>query len=155
MKKPIVFRILGILLILALMAGIGATAFRVGYARGLAASPAMAEAMQNWQNSEDGVSPYTMRGYSHPMMGFGGSYYSNPMMMRGGHGHPGFFPLGGLLGFLLLGFLFFGAARMFFFRRAAWHMHGYPPAWGAPTWAQQPPQQPQQPQQPPQEPEQK
>jgi len=152
MKKPIVFRIFGVLLVLALMAGVGGAAFRAGYARGLAESPAMAEAIQNWQNSDGEVSPYTMHGYPHPMMGFRDGYFANPMMMRGGHGHPGFFPLGGLLGFLLLGFLVFGAARMFFFRSAAWHMHGYPPAWGAPPWAQQPPKQQQQ---SPQEPEQK
>jgi hypothetical protein len=59
--------------------------------------------------------------------------------------HFGFFPFGGIFGFILFTFLFFGLMRMIFFRRWAWgygHMHGrghwkgYGP-WGPPPWARE------------------
>ena len=143
MKKSlsITLKILGVLILLAI---VGGAAFRIGYGRGAADSPAIAAQIQTWQDKTDKVpAPYP--------------FYNYPgQMMRGGHapflmpfGRGGFFSIGRLLGFLFLAFLFFGALRFLFFRRMM-HHHGHGHWHGhMPPWAQQPtPQAPAQPENP-------
>lgn len=113
----IVIRIVGFLLLLALLAGGAYAVYNLGYGRGLAESPAMLEAMQ-----EEGGMPMPYYGYRapafYPWFGFG------------------FFPFGGICGGLFFLLLFFGLMRMVFFpRRWGWHgRHGHwrhgPPPWG-------------------------
>lgn len=146
MSKPvsIALRVIGALLVLGLLAGGAAMAYRAGYARGLADSPQWAEALKAAPAApafERGFHP----GFESPM--FRGGY--SPMM---GRGHFGFFPFGGLLGLLLVAFFFFFGVMRFIFRPrwAHGYWHGpYPPEWGTPPWAQQPPS----PQSPPAQPE--
>jgi hypothetical protein len=137
MRKPfwIVLRVLFVLLLLA-VASFGA--FRFGYTRGVAESPAIAQQMQAWRENAPAVAPAPF--YPAPMM-YG---YGYPMA----YGHPfGFNPLGGLftfLTFLFFASLFFGFIRMLFFRRMM-HHHG-PWRGHMPPWAQQPAGQPENPQ---------
>lgn len=131
----IVLRVLGVVLVLALAAG---GAFRLGYTRGVADSPAIAEKLQSWQGQAGSApAPYAYRGFG-PMPH--GGFYA-PYL------HHGFNPLGKLLGFLFFAFLFFGMMRMFFFRRMMHHYGGGHPGWGhRPPCAYQPdPQAPAQP----------
>jgi hypothetical protein len=149
MKKPI-FIVLRVLVVLALLAIVGGGAFRMGYARGVTDSPAIAEQMQTWQKNAGALPvPYAFGAYPR----WGAALlrpYPGPMMFGGypmayGH-HFGFNPFGGILAFLFFGFLFFGAMRMIFFRRMMHHgwQHGH-----MPPWAQQPaPQAPAQPENP-------
>jgi hypothetical protein len=141
MKKPfsIVLRILGVLLLLAI---VGGGAFRFGYTRGVADSPAIAKQMESWQaNNNTLPAPYAMHGYPGPWMQGGYAPYWMP------RGHFGFNPLAGLLGLIFFAFLFFGTMRMLFFRRML-HHHG-PWQGHMPPWAQQAaPQAPAQPETP-------
>lgn len=141
----IVFRVIGLLLAIGLLFGVGFGAFRAGYARGVAESPAIAEALAQGLPEGSAVTPF-QRGFGGPMMyhGYGYGYAGHPHMWGP---HFGFFPLGGLLGFLFMAFLFFGLLRLVFFRRhwawahAHWHGH-HGPEGGTPPWARGGPQQP-------------
>ena len=129
-RGSFVLRLIGVLLLIGLMIGGGAMAYRAGVAQGIAQAPAVAEALSNAAESGQGL-PYPAFGYGYPHYGF--------------RPHFGFFPFGGIFGFILFIFLFFGLMRMIFFRRWAWgygHMHrhgpwkGYGP-WGPPPWARE------------------
>jgi len=129
-RGSFVLRLIGILLLVGLMIGGGMMAYRAGMAQGIAQAPAVAEALSNAAESGQGL-PVPAYGYGYPYYGF--------------RPHFGFFPLGGIFGFILFIFLFFGLMRMIFFRRWAWHyghMHrhgpwkGYRP-WGTPPWARE------------------
>jgi hypothetical protein len=118
-------RLIGVLLLVALMIGGGVMVYRAGVANGIAQSPEVAAAISDAAES----------GGSLPMHGYGYSYPGYRMRP-----HFGFFPFGGILGL----FLFFGLMRMIFFRPWAWHHykhHGRGPwkkhgrHWGPPPWA--------------------
>ena len=129
-RGSFVIRLIGALLLIGLMIGGGALAYRAGVAQGVARAPAVAEALSNAAENGQGL-PYPAYGYGYP------GYRMHP--------HFGFFPFGGIFGLIFFMFLFFGLMRMIFFRRWAWgygHMHGrshwkgYGP-WGSPPWARE------------------
>jgi len=139
MNKKI-FIVIRILIVLVVLAAASFAAFRIGYVRGAADSPALAEQMQSWQSGKgDFRGPPAFQGFEGPR-------FSRYNMHRGFDFHP----LGLLVGFGLT-VLFIGAVvRMIFFRRMAccggWHghMHMHPC-----TCEQQPsPQAPPQPEPP-------
>ena len=128
-KGSFVFRLIGALLLIGLMIAGGAMAYRAGVAQGIAQAPVVAEALSSAAESGQ-VMPMPGYGYGYP--GYG---------MRP---HFGFFPFGGIFGFFLFIFLFFGLMRLIF-RPWGWHhghMHrhghwkGYGP-WGTPPWARE------------------
>jgi hypothetical protein len=110
----IIFRVIGVLLVLGLLFGGGFAAYRFGYNQGVAQSPAIADALA--QGLKNGSAVPFHRGFDGPMMpGYG--YGFAPM--RGPHF--GFFPFGGILGFLFMAFLFFGLLRLIFRPHWGWH----------------------------------
>jgi hypothetical protein len=117
-KGPfIIFRLIGLLLVIGLIVGGGAMAYRAGIAQGISQAPAVATAISKAAESGQ-VAPVP------PMMyGYG---YGYPMY---GRHHFGFFPLGGICLSIFLLFFFFGFLKMIFFRRMrhGGHMHG---PWG-------------------------
>jgi hypothetical protein len=139
----IMFRVLGVLLVLGLIVGAGAIGYRAGMTQGIMQSPAVAKAIENAaENGQAAPIPQMMYqrnfgyGYS-PMPVYGGYGYSP--MMRGGFSH-GFNPIGGILFLLLIVFVVGSLMRMIFFRGIMWRHapwaygpHGQP--WGTPPWA--------------------
>ena len=129
-RGSFVLRLIGALLLVGLMIGGGAMAYRAGVAQGIAQAPAVAEALSNAAESGQSL-PVPAYGYGYPYYGF--------------RPHFGFFPFGGIFGFILFIFLFFGLMRMIFFRRRAWHygpVHGHGPwkgygPWGPPPWVRE------------------
>ena len=122
-----VWRLIGVLLLVGLMIGGGVMAYRAGVVHGIAQSPEVASAISSAAESGDGL-PFPAYGYGYP------AYRMRP--------HFGFFPFGGIFGFILVLFLFFGLMRMIF-RPWGWHyghMHGRGPwrkhgrYWGPPPW---------------------
>ncbi len=125
MKKGpfILFRVLGLLLVLGLIAGAGAFSFKAGMARGAMQAPEVAAAIE--KAAEDGQAvPPMMYGHGYAPYGYG---YG----MRG-HGHFGFFPFGAICGSIFFLFFFFGFMKMMFFRRMrhGWGHHGHHGPWG-------------------------
>ena len=125
MKKGpfILFRVLGLLLVLGLIAGAAAFSFKAGEARGIMQAPAVATAIE--KAAEDGQAvPPMMYGYGHP--------YGYGYGMRGYGHHFGFFPFGAICGSILFLFFFFGFMKMLFFRgmRRGWGHHGHHGPWG-------------------------
>lgn len=132
-RGSFVLRLIGILLLVGLMIGGGAMVYRAGVAQGIAQAPQVATAISNAAESGQAL-PVPGYGY-----GYGYPYY-------GIRPHFGFFPFGGIFGFILFIFLFFGLMRLIFFRRWAWgygRMHGRGPwkghggHWGPPPWARE------------------
>ncbi len=130
-RGSFVLRLLGALLLIGLMIGGGVMAYQAGVAQGIAQAPVVAETLSKAAESGQGL-PVPGYGYGYPVYG-----------MRP---HFGFFPFGGILGFILFLFLFFGLLRLVFFRPWAWHydpMHGHGPwkgyygPWGPPPWARE------------------
>lgn len=134
-------RLLFAVLVIALLLG---GAFRVGYGRGVADSPAIAAQMQQWQQSASSADGVTPPMYANPML-----HRPAAMMHRGG-----FHPFGALLGLFFFGFLALGFMRLLFFGPMMRHRfagpmgHGGPgcghshhgPHYGmTPPWAQQSP----------------
>lgn len=107
----IILRILGAIVVLAIVGGIAAN---IGYNLGVANSPAIAEHLNAAGDTEANFSPM-MRGF-YPY----------------GHGM-GFFSLGHILGGLLLFFIVLGMIRWILFPRP-WHMHGWHRWNGGPNW---------------------
>lgn len=129
-RGSFVLRLIGILLLVGLMIGGGALAYRAGVSQGIAQAPVVAEALSNAAESGQ-VAPM-------PAYGYGYGYPGYRM-----HPHFGFFPFSGIFGFILFIFLFFGLMRMIF-RPWGWHhayMHGRGPwnkhdrHWDGPPWA--------------------
>ena len=112
-RGSFVVRLIGVFLLVGLMIGGGALAYRAGVAQGIARAPEVADALSN--SAESGqVAPI-------PGYGYGYGYPLRP--------HFGFFPFGGIFGFILFIFLFSGLMRMIF-RPWGWHygpMHGRGP----------------------------
>lgn len=129
-RGSFIVRTVGVLLLVGLLVAGGAMAYRAGVSQGIARAPEVATAISN--AAENGVAapvPGYVYGYGYPYYGF--------------RPHFGFFPFGGILGFILFFFLFFGLMRLIFFRRWAWgygRMHGQGPwkgnpgPWGTPPW---------------------
>jgi hypothetical protein len=115
-RNGFIFRLIGVLLLLGLVAAGGYMTYKAGMAQGIAQSPDIAAAIE--KASENGQpAPFT------PMYGYG---YPHPY----GFGHPHFFnPFFALCGSILFLFFFLGAMRMIFFRpwRMGWGHHGH---WG-------------------------
>ena len=129
-RGSFVLRLIGVLLLVGLMIGGGAMAYRAGVAQGIAQAPEVAKAISSAAQNGQGL-PAPAYGYGYPFYGF--------------HPHFGFFPFG-VFGFILIIFLFFGLMRLIFFRPWAWHyghMHGRGPwkgyggPWGTPPWARE------------------
>jgi hypothetical protein len=118
----IIFRLIGLLLVIGLIVGGGAIAYRAGISQGISQAPAVATAISKAAESGQ-VAPVP------PMMyGYGyGQGYDYPMY---GRHHFGFFPFGAICGSIFFLFLFFGFIKMMFFRRM-WHgRHGHHGPWG-------------------------
>lgn len=112
-RNGIVFRVIGVLLLLGLIAAGGFTAFKAGEVQGIAQAPAVATAMS--QAAENGQAVPQMYGHEYG--------YGYPMMYR--H-HFGFFPAGICFSIFFV-FLFFGFIKMIFFRGMHHRGHGH---WG-------------------------
>ncbi len=123
MKKGpfILFRVLGLLLFIGLIAGAGAFSFKAGEARGVMQAPQVAAAIE--KAAEDGQAVPPMYGYGQP--------YGYNYGMRGYGHHFGFFPFGAICGSIFFLFFFFGFMKMIFFRRMhhGGH-HGHHGPWG-------------------------
>ncbi|MDO9302573.1 MAG: hypothetical protein Q7T89_14395 [Anaerolineales bacterium] len=110
-RKGLVFRLIGVVLLLGLIATGSFMAFKAGEVRGIAQSPAVTTAIS--QATENGRDlPPTAYG---PGYGYGYHPYSF------GYHHPfGFFPFGAICGSIFFLFLFLGFMKMIFFR-GMWH----------------------------------
>lgn len=113
MNRSIVFRLIGAMLLIALLVAGGTFVYRAGVAQGISQAPQVAEAIQ--QSAENGnPMPMFNRGYG----------YGYPFHHGFGFGpHFGFFPFGFCFSILFL-FFFFGLLR-FTFRPWAWGKHGH------------------------------
>ena len=119
-RNGLVFRFIGVLLLIGLIAAGGVMAYQAGVVQGVAQAPTVATAIaQSAENGQGAPVPPLMYG-----QGYGYGYY--PMY---GH-HFGFFPFG-VCGSILLVFFFFGLLRMLFFRpwHSGWGGHRHGP-WG-------------------------
>ena len=105
-RGSFVFRLVSGLLLIGLLVGGGALAYRAGVTQGIAQAPEVAEALSS---SADSGQSLTFPGY-----GYGYRTYH----------HFGFFHFGGIFGFILITFLFIGLLKMLFFRPWAWHHAG-------------------------------
>ena len=134
--NSIIFRVVGLLVIIGLLAGGAFAAYRFGFSQGVTQSPAIAEAMQSWEKSAPSAAvPFA---FGAPMMrGFG--YYPH---MYGGP--MGFFIVGKVLVFIFFTLLFIGMLRFAF--RPPWSHHPHWHGECTPPWAQAQPK----PQEPPQ-----
>lgn len=117
----IVLRVIGFLLLIALIIGGGAMVYRAGMAQGISQAPAVATAIV--QSAESGQTVPV------PPMMYGRPYgYGYPM-----YGHHGFFfPFGAICGSIFFLFLIFGLMKMVFFggmRHRGWEGHKHGP-WG-------------------------
>jgi hypothetical protein len=122
-RNGFIFRLIGVLLLLGLVAAGGFMAYKTGVAQGIAQAPEVAAAIE--KSAENGqVAPVP------PMYGYGYGYgYPHPY----GFGYPHHFnPFGAICFSFLFLFLFFGAMRMIFFRRMGhgWGHHGHHGPWG-------------------------
>ena len=109
-RNGLVFRVIGVLLLIGLIAAGGFMAFKAGQVNGITQAPAVATAISKAaENGESANLPPMMynNGFGH---GYGHGY-----SMHGGH-HFGFFP-GGICFSIFFIFLFFGLLKMIFFGR--------------------------------------
>jgi hypothetical protein len=114
-RNGLVFRIIGAVLLIVLVAAGGFMAYRAGVAQGVLQAPAVATAISK-------AAPVPPMMYGH---GYG---YGYPMYGP----HFGFFPFGAICGSIFFLFLFFGAMRMIFFggmRHHGWEGRHHGP-WG-------------------------
>jgi hypothetical protein len=109
-RNGFIFRLIGVLLLVGLVAAGGFMAYKAGVAQGIAQAPEVATAIS--QAAENGqVAPVP------PMYGYGYGYGPGYPIYR--H-HFGFFPFGAICGSIFFIFLFLGIMRMIFFR-GMWH----------------------------------
>lgn len=120
-RNGFIFRLIGVLLLLGLVAAGGFMAYKAGVAQGIAQAPEVAAAIE--KSAENGqVVPVP------PMMYGPGYGYGYPY----GFGYHHFNPFGAICFSFLFLFLFFGAMRLIFFRgmRHGWGHHGHHGPWG-------------------------
>lgn len=130
-RNGFVFRLVGALLLIGLMAGGGYMAYHAGVAQGISQAPEVAKAIS--QVTENG------QAVPIPPMVFGRGYgYAHGYPYGFSH-HLGFLPFGGICFSVLFLFLLLGSLKMFFFRPWSWRHygpwageHGHP--WGSPPW---------------------
>ncbi len=120
----IVFRVIGILFLIGLVAGGGFMAFQAGQAQGISQAPAVATAIaQSAETGQGAPIPPMMFNHNYGQgYGYGPGYH---MYGMSGRHHFGFFPFG-ICGSIIFLFLFLGLIKMIFFR-GMWHrgnMHG-------------------------------
>lgn len=109
-RNLVVWRVIGSVILLALLAGGFYLVYRAGFAQGMYRAPEMAEVLP--EAFENGWMPmHRFDTFRAPMYGM--------------HGR-GFFPVGGLFGLILALFLFAGLIRLLFFPHRP-HAWGYPP----------------------------
>ncbi len=126
-RNGLVFRVIGALLLVGLVAVGGFMAFKAGEVNGISQAPAVATAIaKSAESGQPANIPPMMYGHEYGGYGYGPGY---PMMY--GH-HFGFFPLGGICFSIFFLFLFFGLLRMIFFRRMGhgWGHHRHHGPWG-------------------------
>ena len=121
-RNGFVFRLIGVVLLLGLIAAGSFMAFKAGEARGITQAPAVATAISKAAESgQVAPVPPMMYGYGHP----------NPYGYGYGFGYRHHFnPFGAICFSLFFLFFFFGFMKMIFFRRmrhGGHHMHG---SWG-------------------------
>ena len=122
-RNSLIFRIVGALLLVALIVGGGAMAYRAGMAQGISQAPAVTTAISKAAESGQPAPFPQMYGRE-----FGYGYNFMPMPFH----HPGFNPIGAVCGSIFLLFLFFGLMKMIFFRgmmHRNWEGHNHGP-WG-------------------------
>jgi len=105
-RNGLVFRIVGALLLIGLIAAGGYMTYHAGIAQGISQAPAVATAISKAAENGQGA-PIPPMMYGH---GYDYGYYP----MYGFH-HFGFFPFG-ICGSILFLFLFLGIIKMIFFR---------------------------------------
>lgn len=106
-RNGFIFRLIGALLLIGLVAFGGFMAYKAGVAQGIARAPEVAEAIQQTAENGQPVPPmYAPYGYGYPHFGY--RHHFNPF--------------GAICFSILFLFLFFGALRMLFGR--PWH-HGW------------------------------
>jgi hypothetical protein len=113
--------LIGLLLVIGLVVGGGAMAYKAGFAQGVAQAPAVAKAIEKAAESGQGA-PVPPMMYGN---GYGYGYYPQPY----GY-HHGFSPFGAICGSIFFLFLFLGFMKMMFFRgmhHGGHHGHG---TWG-------------------------
>ena len=117
----IIFRLVGLLLVIGLAVGGGMMAYNAGFSQGAFQAPVVARAIEKAAESGQGAPvPPMMYGYGSPY-GYGYPAY--------GH-HFGFSPFSAICGSIFFLFLFLGFMKMIFFRgmhHGGHHMHG---SWG-------------------------
>ena len=121
-RNGFVFRLIGVVLLLGLIAAGSFMAFKAGEARGITQAPAVATAISKAAESgQVAPVPPMMYGYGHP----------NPYGYGYGFGYRHHFnPFGAICFSLIFLFFFFGFLKMIFFRRmrhGGHHKHG---PWG-------------------------
>lgn len=123
-RNGFVFRVIGVVLLVGLIAAGGFMAFQAGQANGIAQAPAVATAISKAAENGQPVNVPPMMYQNEFGYGYGHGY---PMMYR--H-HFGFFP-GAFCFSIFFLFLLFGALRMIFFGRMH-HMHHHGGHWRGP-----------------------
>jgi hypothetical protein len=114
-----IFRIVGVLLLIATIVAGGAFVYRAGVSQGISQAPQVAEAIQQATENGNQVSP----------MMYGREYeygYGYPYHHGFGFGHHFGFGLFHFFSFFIFLFFFFGLLRLIF-RPWAWGKHGH---WG-------------------------
>mgnify|MGYP001573805034 CR=1 FL=1 len=117
-KGPfIVFRVIGFLLLVALIVGGGGIVYKAGVTQGISQAPAVATA----------ISQAAENGQAIPPMAYGPYGYGHPYSF--GYLHFGFFPFSVVCGSIIFLFVFFGVLRMVFF--CTWrNVSGHHGPWG-------------------------
>lgn len=123
-RNGLVFRVIGVLLLIGLVTAGGFMAFKAGEVRGISQAPAVATAISKAAENGESANLPPMMYNNEPGHGYGYGY---------GHGygrhHFGFFP-GGICFSIFFVFLFFGLLKMLFFGRMHHGGHWRGGAWG-------------------------